>query len=105
MLKIKGVNFWPAGADDVILADKRVSEYRGTVMLDAQAREVASVELEWDEGATGEDRAAALVEIADRLHQATGIRFSVEPASESLPRFADDRHKPRRWRDERFDQR
>lgn len=102
MMKIRGVNVWPAAVDEVVFADRRIVEYQGSVSLDDRSREIARLEVEFAADVTPDSAPAVLGELGERLYRSLGLRLLTRAASGPLPRFTDTEHKPRRWRDERF---
>jgi len=102
MIKIRGVNVWPAAADEVVFADPRIVEYQALVILDENSREVVTVEFELADGVPPAERDALAGELAHRLHGSLGLRIETRLAERPLPRFTDTESKPRRWRDERL---
>lgn len=101
MLKVRGVNVWPAAVDAVVFREAGVAEYQGRVFLDSGNREQAEVAVEFNPGVSGDDKRQVLARIAVGLRAQTELRFQMAEAVTSLPRFQDDQHKPQRWRDDR----
>ncbi len=103
MMKVKGVNFWPATADEVVFRHDEISEYRGEVYMTEDAREKAVVEIEF-RGAV-EDKQSILSNLAQELRSKIGIGFEVrewvgEPLSTIV--FQMKTGKVKRWTDKRL---
>jgi phenylacetate-CoA ligase len=100
MLKVKGVNFWPAAVDTVVLADAAVEDYRGRVFLDEQGRERIALRVRFRGG--GKDPASTLIPaLEEELRQRIGLTMKIEPVEQLEGAFRDERTKARRWRDDR----
>jgi phenylacetate-CoA ligase len=100
MLKIKGVNIWPAEVDDVVFSYPHAAEYQGEVFIGARGRDEAKIKVAFapDE----QDPAARAEELSRKLRSALEVRFDVVPvAPGELPVFATSDKKARRWTDRR----
>jgi phenylacetate-CoA ligase len=77
MMKIRGVNVWPASFDQAVFAVETVSDYRGRVWVDEDGTELVEIRAE------GEGEPDALAEaLSASVHRFTGLRVDVkiEPA-------------------------
>jgi phenylacetate-CoA ligase len=101
MIKIKGVNIWPAVMDELIFREPVVREYQGRVSLD-RGREQVNVYIEAHKGATADVLREAFGRMKQSTRDALGLNFEFVRAASTLPRFDDDQHKPKRWKDERL---
>ncbi len=101
MIKMKGVNVWPAAIDDVIFSRPEIDEYSGRVFIDERGMEQVKIRYEFSQkvgDASLKERIRAA--LPAELHDRTGIHFDVEEAPYgTLPRFD---YKSRRWTDERI---
>jgi phenylacetate-CoA ligase len=98
MLKIRGVNVWPAHFDAAVFAVEGVTDYRGVVGTDALGGEVLEIRLETsvDSGVTAEDVAAA-------VRRATGLTATVrmEATGTLAKEVPEGFAKIKRWTDRR----
>jgi phenylacetate-CoA ligase len=101
MVKVRGINIWPAVTDDVIFRAREIRNYIGTVRNRADGREEVVVEVEFADEEPKEGRRDALNKLASDLRSAVGLRVDVKEASKPLPRFEHTLTKAKRWRDER----
>lgn len=101
MLKVRGVNFWPATADEVIFKYPEVANYSGVVTSRSDGREDLLVSVEFRREAPVESRPSILSRIGKDLHDTVGLNMSVRESPEALPTGMDFQAKLRRWRDER----
>jgi phenylacetate-CoA ligase len=101
MIKMKGVNVWPAAIDEVIFSRPEIDEYSGRVFIDEQGREQVSIRLEFSQKVRDQAlKQRILASLPVELHDRTGIHMDVEEVSYgTLPRFD---YKSRRWTDERI---
>jgi phenylacetate-CoA ligase len=99
MLKVRGVNFWPAMTDEILLAVPEVANYGGTVTSAADGRERILVEVEFKSEATAETRSALTERLANELRLAIGLQMEVREATQALPTGSDFQAKIRRWKD------
>ncbi len=101
MIKMKGVNVWPATIDDVMFSRSEIDEYGGRVFIDDVGRELVTVRFEFSQKVADpalKERILAALPL--ELHDRTGIHFDVEEVPYgTLPRFD---YKSRRWTDERI---
>lgn len=98
MMKIKGVNVWPAAFDRAVFAVDGVSDYRGTVGIDAHGGEQIAIRAE----APGSP--AGLAEkVAASIHRLTGLtaRVTLEPPGTLARELPEGFVKVKRIRDER----
>jgi phenylacetate-CoA ligase len=101
MVKVRGVNIWPAATDDIMFAVSGVRNYIGTVRSRAQGGEEVLIDVEFDERLAAETRTNAIKELTARLKSAIGLTIGVAEARQPLPRFEHTLTKARRWRDQR----
>lgn len=99
MLKIRGVNVWPAALDRAVFSVAGVVDYRGRVAVDRTGRETVEVTVECDVG--GGDVADA---VRRKVHETVGLHTTVTivgpgAISRSIPEgFV----KIARWKDDRL---
>lgn len=102
MLRVRGMNLWPAVVDETVLAHGAVVDYRGTVWLDDQASERVSLTVETWEGAA-DSQPADLAETLEReVKAATSLScdVTVEPtAQRTTPTSMLVTGKGKRWTD------
>jgi phenylacetate-coenzyme A ligase PaaK-like adenylate-forming protein len=73
MMKIRGVNVWPASFDRAVFAVGAVNDYRGRVWVDDDGSERVEIRAE------GAGEPGALAEaLSASVHRATGLRVEVE---------------------------
>jgi len=72
MMKIRGVNVWPASFDEAVFAVEAVNDYRGTVWVDKDGSE--RVEIRAEGGGDPDSLAEAL---SVSIHRVTGLRVEV----------------------------
>jgi phenylacetate-CoA ligase len=96
MVKIKGVNVWPAAVHDVVMSFSEVEEYR--VVLDRKADGSERFALYVELRATRADTDDLLARISDAVRRRIYVRPAVAVATD-LPRF--EFTKARRWVDDR----
>ncbi len=103
MLKIKGVNVWPAHVEAALFAVETIRDYRVRVALDERGREIARL----DVLAGGGARPSALAErVGAALQGATGLTFEVTAIQDDtawLQETSGEAAKPRRWVDARME--
>ena len=92
MVIVRGINLYPSAVEQVLRADGGVGEFRVEIKVDRGLHEVSLL----IEPSPSEDDMAALARrVADALHEAFGLRFSVNClARGELPRFE---AKAKRW--------
>jgi phenylacetate-CoA ligase len=73
MMKIRGVNVWPASFDEAVFAVEAVSDYRGRVWVDDDGNERVEIRAE-GEG----DRDALAGAVSESVHRVTGLRVEVK---------------------------
>ncbi len=98
MMKIRGVNVWPAALDDAVFAVAGVTDYRGRVYIDENGSEVIVVRLEADR--PGVD---ASTEVAAAIQSMTGLaaRVVVESPGTVAREVPEGFVKITRWTDDR----
>jgi len=100
MIKMKGMNVWPAAIDSVLFEHKGVLDYRGRVFMNEKGRETVSIRIEFKTDLPKEQRKEALENIAGLVQEKVGIRMNVEEApSGTIERV---QFKGKRWIDERI---
>jgi len=73
MMKIRGVNVWPASFDEAVFAVAAVIDYRGTVWVDEDGSERVEIRAE------GAGRPDAIAEaLSASVHRVTGLRVEVK---------------------------
>ncbi len=97
MMKIRGVNVWPAGLDEAVFAVDGVCDYRGRVYIDAGA-EVIALRLEAD---PPEAQVAGAVVKAIRSLTGLTSQVTVEPRGTLARQVPEGFVKITRWTDER----
>jgi hypothetical protein len=100
MLKIKGVNCWPAGFDEVILGDsKTVLEYRGRVVAREGSKEAVEIDVTFAASAPGcaEWRRNYLRSLTAKIKEKMFITVEISESASPLAEF--ETMKPRRWQD------
>lgn len=106
MVKVKGVNLWPAHVEAALFAVGRVRDYRVRVLLDRQGREVIRLDVLAGEGEAG---TAPLAErVGGALREATGLAFEVSVVGDESVWFQEtsgEAAKARRWVDARMQSR
>ncbi|HKZ20189.1 MAG TPA: AMP-binding protein [Acidimicrobiia bacterium] len=96
MMKIRGINVWPAQFDAAVFAVEGITDYRGVVATDQRNREIITIRLETT-------REGAEQQVVHAVRNSIGLRAQVvvEPpgtlAREVPPGFV----KIRRWQDAR----
>ncbi|MDP1818595.1 MAG: AMP-binding protein [Acidimicrobiales bacterium] len=101
MMKIKGINVWPATFDDIVMRHPEVAEYRGEVDFagtrdDCRIRLSFRPELQLGDG----DRVRFIDELRQEIKAKAFITVVIEESPEELPGFF---FKPVRWTDHRKD--
>lgn len=99
MLKIKGMNVWPAAVDTAVFEHREVEEYRGRVVLHENGREdmLITVSFKDDAGLSADERANLVGVLVKDVKQATNVTPKVVEV-DHLDAFD---FKPQRWTDER----
>jgi phenylacetate-CoA ligase len=98
MLKIKGVNVWPAAVDDVVLAAPGVEDYHALVTVDDRGRHEVVLSVAFTR--PGDPATPDVLRRLDEdLRSRVGIKFKID----EVPRSALSQYefKARRWTDER----
>lgn len=105
MIKIKGLNVWPDAISRAVDQHPEVREHAGRVYLDAHGREVARLDIEFENGVEPPRRQAVVRDLASALRGEVGISFELhEWAGEGpLESIIIDKNtgKARRWSDRR----
>ncbi len=98
MMKIRGVNVWPAQFDAAVFGVEGVTDYRGVVGTDERGRETIEIHLETS--GVAEDAAS---KVADAVRLVTGLSTKITVEQEgTLARLVPEGFvKVKRWRDER----
>jgi phenylacetate-CoA ligase len=99
MLKVKGVNVWPAHVEATLFALGAIRDYRVRIALDGQGRETMFLDLLTQPGTPTPEG------LAERLREETGLGFELavsEDASKWLLETTGEAAKARRWVDERM---
>jgi phenylacetate-CoA ligase len=99
MLKVKGVNFWPATAEGIVLPLPAVEDFVGDLAFTPQGLEVVTLRLEPTAAASEDDKASAAAEVRKTFKDRVGFDVKIEwTAVGELPRFD---YKVARWTDRR----
>ncbi len=102
MIKVKGMNVWPAAVESIVLGDQRVEEYVAEVGIDDRGHEYVHLKVAFRAGVSSEERARILPELTKRVRAATNVSMEgTEIDAQDLPTFE---YKARRWFDRRSDQ-
>ena len=97
MMKIKGINIWPATMDGLLMAHPEIREYRGFAEVEGN-REIMRLVVDFKPEVGAEPRAALLGNLRTEVKARTFVNPVVEEATEPLPDFV---FKPKRWTDNR----
>lgn len=92
MMRVRGVNVWPAAFEEVLFAVPDLVDYRGRIYIDESDRERIAITVEM------RDDAPVPEGIVSALRDATGLGVDVQATDEHL---ATQTFKQRRWVDER----
>ena len=107
MLKIKGMNIWPAAISRAVDRFPEIKEHAGRVYLDVHAREVARLDVEFQAGLDAPRRRAIVRDLTERLRAEVGLTFDLGEwaGSGALETVIIDKNtgKARRWNDRRPD--
>ena len=99
MMKIKGINVWPATMDDILMTHAEVREYRGFVEIDRErSREVMRIVVDFKPDVAASRRPGLLDSLAAEVKAKTFVTPAMQEAHEQLPAFS---FKPVRWTDSR----
>lgn len=101
MIKVRGINVWPAAADDIVFSIPEVRNYRGTANTLSDGSEQVRVEVEFVDGVAGDLRDRVMKRLRAELKSGIGLTIEVAAAESALPQFRDTLTKARRWKDER----
>jgi len=98
MMKIRGVNVWPAQFDAAVFSVEGVTDYRGVVATDDRGSEVLEIRLE-----TSLDPDETVGRVADEVRRATGLapRVRVETIGTLAKEVPEGFVKIKRWADRR----
>ena len=100
MIKMKGMNVWPAAIDSVVLEYKDVFDYRGRVFMNEKGKETVEMKVEFKTGASTEKISETLGSLAANIQEKVGIRMNLK---QSLPGEIERiQFKGKRWIDERI---
>ena len=100
MVKMKGMNVWPAAIDSVVFEHKEVFDYRGRVFMDDRGRERVTMSVEFKKGVSTEKKRELSENLATRIQERVGIRINIDEAPpEEIQRI---QFKGQRWTDERI---
>ena len=99
MIKMKGMNVWPAAIDAVVFDYQEVFDYRGRVFMSDKGKETVSMTVEFKSDSPVNERKGVLEKMALRIQERVGIRMNLEEAAAgSIERI---QFKGKRWIDER----
>lgn len=102
MIKVKGMNVWPAAVESIVLGDERIEEYRAEVGIDDRGHEYVHLRIAFRPAITTGERERALSEMARRVRAITNVSMETsEIDTQDLPTFE---YKARRWSDRRVEQ-
>jgi phenylacetate-CoA ligase len=102
MIKVKGMNVWPAAVESIVLGDQRVEEYVAEVGIDDRGHEYVHLKVAFRAGVPADDRTTALPELAKKVRAITNVSMdTTEIDAQDLPTFE---YKAKRWYDRRADQ-
>ncbi len=100
MIKMKGMNVWPAAIDAVVFDHKEVFDYRGRVFMNEKGKETVVMTIEFKMDLPKERGKEVLDNMALRIQERVGIRMQLEEAPPgSIERV---QFKGKRWTDERI---
>lgn len=100
MIKMKGINVWPAAINDVIFSYPEIDEYNGRVFIDTKGVEHIKITFEFKYSVTDENlKKHILSELPGKMRDKIGLNidFNAVPYG-TIERFE---YKTRRWTDER----
>jgi phenylacetate-CoA ligase len=100
MIKMKGINVWPAAVSDVLFSFPEIDEYNGRVYIDEKGSEHVKVTFEFKQSVTDEELKKHIVSgLRGKMRDKVGLNFEFEAAPfGTIERFE---YKTRRWTDER----
>lgn len=101
MIKVRGINIWPAATDDIVFSIPEIQNYIGTATTLSDGGERVRVDIEFVDGVQDGARDRILRHLGAELKSRIGLNIDVVAARDTLPRFSDTLSKARRWRDER----
>src|SRR5262249_34362456 len=101
MIKVRGINIWPATTDDIVFSVPEIQNYVGTARTLPDGSEQVCVEIEFAQDIDGDARERAIKRLQSDLKSGVGLSIDVVPAQGMLPQFRDTLSKARRWKDER----
>jgi phenylacetate-CoA ligase len=97
LLKIRGVNVWPASFDSAVFSVSGVLNYQGTIKRDAEGNELTDIVLEC-EAERSADVSRSVVE-AVRRNLGQGVRVSTVEPGHITRTIPEGFVKLKRWRD------
>lgn len=100
MIKMKGMNVWPAAIDSVAFGYKEVFDYRGRVFMNDKGKETVKMSIEFKKGISGEKKKELGKAIAVKMREKVGVSMDIEecpPGGIQQIQF-----KGKRWTDERI---
>jgi phenylacetate-CoA ligase len=106
MMKVRGMNVWPAAVDAAIFESTAVADYRGRLLTDDEGREQMELAVELRPGIASPDelQAALRAAVKARVGITPTVRI-VTPGGLAEPILAGtDTFKARRWTDQRLGQ-
>lgn len=100
MIKMKGINVWPAAINEVIFAYPEIDEYNGRVFVDEKGAEQIQISFEFKQNVIDESlKKHIAAELPGKLRDKVGLGMNVIAAPYgTIERFD---YKTRRWVDER----
>jgi phenylacetate-CoA ligase len=101
MIKVRGINIWPATTDDIVFSIPQVRNYAGTARTLPDGSEQVCVEVEFANDVDGDVRDQVIKRLGADLKSGVGLNIDVVAAQGTLPAFRDTLSKARRWKDER----
>ena len=103
MIKVRGMNVWPAAVDEIILGSDVCIDYVGLVELDHNGKEQIRLSVALDDAAVKDKDPDVITSTLEaRLRSNLGVDMSVSRVDrESLPTYE---FKARRWTDRRQEQ-
>jgi phenylacetate-CoA ligase len=101
MIKIKATNVWPQTVDEAVFSFAEIEEYNGSVYIDDNGAEIATVTVEFKQMALDDaTKADILQKLGGKIKEMTYVTMRIEEVPHgTLPRFE---YKARRWTDERI---
>lgn len=101
MIKMKGMNVWPAAIDSVVFDQKEVLDYRGRVFMNDKGKETVTMTVEFRKGVSAEKKKKISEKVVNRIQEKVGIRMNIEECPpEGIEQIV---FKGKRWIDERIE--